>query len=224
MEYLGVLGLVAMGLAVAASPARGADTFTMIPLPYAEDALQPTISARTMSFHYGKHYKTYVDNANNLVKGTDLEGKSHEQIILAVVGKPDKAAIFNNAAQAWNHAFFWQCMKPNGGGEPTGALADAIKASFGGYDAFRKAFADAALTQFGSGWAWLVEEEGKLKIVKTANADTPIAHGQRALLTIDVWEHAYYLDYQNRRKDFIEAFLASLVNWDFVSQQFAKKG
>lgn len=176
-----------------------------------------------MSFHYGKHYKTYVENANKLSAGTDLEGKTPEQIIVATAGKADKTAIFNNAAQAWNHAFFWQCMKPNGGGEPTGALADSIKASFGSYDDFQRAFADAALTQFGSGWAWLIEENGKLKIVKTSNADTPLAHGQKPILTIDVWEHAYYLDYQNRRKDFVDAFLSKLVNWDFVAKQIEKK-
>ena len=161
-----------------------------------------------------------MDNANKMVAGTAIAGKDPVEIIKSVAGKPDQAGLFNNAAQAWNHAFFWSCMKPQGGGEPAGALADAIVASFGSVDAFKKAFAEAAMTQFGSGWAWLVKDGAALKVVKTPNADTPLAHGQTPLLTVDVWEHAYYLDYQNRRKDFVDAFLANLVNWDFVAKQF----
>jgi len=211
----------AAGVAVAgAISASGADTFVQAPLPYADNALEPYLSAKTFSFHYGKHHKAYVDNANKMVAGTALAGKDPVEIIKSVAGKPDQAGLFNNAAQAWNHAFFWSCMKPQGGGEPAGALADAIVASFGSVDAFKKAFAEAAMTQFGSGWAWLVKDGAALKVVKTPNADTPLAHGQTPLLTVDVWEHAYYLDYQNRRKDFVDAFLANLVNWDFVAKQF----
>jgi len=188
-------------------------------LPYGDDALEPHISAKTIGFHYGKHHATYVAKANDLLKGSDLEGKSTEDIIKATAGKSDKAAIFNNVAQAWNHAFFWKCLKPGGGGEPTGKLADMIKESFGSFDEFKKEFAAAAAGQFGSGWAWLVLDGGKLKVMKTANADTPVAHGLTPLFTVDVWEHAYYLDYQNKRPDFVEAVLDNLANWDFAASQ-----
>lgn len=201
------------------SAAGNAGEIQQPPLPYPDNALEPWMSAKTISFHYGKHHKTYVDNCNNLIKGTALAGKSLEEIIKAVSGKADQAAIFNNSAQAWNHSFFWKSMKSNGGGAPTGVLAQKIAAAFGDLEGFKKQFSEAAMTQFGSGWAWLVIDGDALKIVKTGNADTPMARGLRTLLTIDVWEHAYYLDYQNRRKDFVQAFLDHLVNWDFAAQQ-----
>ncbi len=179
------------------------------------------MSANTFSFHHGKHHAAYVNNLNGLIKDTPLSGKSLEEIIKEVAGDAARQGIFNNAAQVWNHTFFWNCMKPNGGGKPTGALLDKINADLGGFDKFCEDFKAAATTQFGSGWAWLVLEGGKLKITKTANADTPLAHGQKALLTVDVWEHAYYLDYQNRRPDFVATFLAHLVNWDFVAKNLA---
>ncbi len=173
------------------------------PLPYAQDALAPVISAETLSFHYGKHHKAYVDNLNKLVAGTELAEQPLEAVIKAVAGEADKAGVFNNAAQIWNHTFFWNSLKPNGGGAPTGARPRGIDAAFGSFDNFKKEFANAAMTQFGSGWAWLVADQGQLKVVKTPNAETPLTTGQVALLTIDVWEHAYYLDYQNRRADFV---------------------
>jgi Fe-Mn family superoxide dismutase len=199
-----------------------ADQFTLPPLPYADDALAPLISANTISFHYGKHHKTYVDNLNKMVPGTDLDGKSLVEIVNATAGKADKAGFFNNAAQVWNHTFYWSCLKPKGGGKPTGAIAAKIDAAFGGYDNFKKEFATAGLTQFGSGWAWLVAEGGALKIVKTGNAEVPFTKGQTPLLTIDVWEHAYYLDYQNRRGDYINALIDQLLNWDFAAENLAK--
>ncbi len=186
-------------------------------LPYAQDALAPVISAETLSFHYGKHHKAYVDNLNKLVAGTDLSETPLETLIKAVAGKPDKAGVFNNAAQIWNHTFFWNSLKPGGGGAPTGAVAKGIDAAFGSYDNFKKEFSNAAMTQFGSGWAWLVADKGQLKVVKTPNAETPLTTGQTALLTIDVWEHAYYLDYQNRRADFVAAVIDKLLNWEFAN-------
>jgi Fe-Mn family superoxide dismutase len=182
------------------------------------------ISANTLSFHYGKHHKAYVDNLNKLVAATDLAELPLEAVIKAVAGKADKAGVFNNAAQIWNHTFFWNSLKPNGGGAPTGAVAKGIEAAFGGFDNFKKEFANAAMTQFGSGWAWLVADHGQLKIVKTPNADTPLTTGQTALLTIDVWEHAYYLDYQNRRADFVAAVIDKLLNWDFANANLARAG
>jgi Fe-Mn family superoxide dismutase len=193
-------------------------------LPYAQDALAPVISAETLSFHYGKHHKAYVDNLNKLVAGTDLSETPLETLIKAVAGKPDKAGVFNNAAQVWNHTFFWNSMKPGGGGAPTGAVAKAIDASFGSYDNFKKEFSNAAMTQFGSGWAWLVADKGQLKIAKTPNAETPLTTGQTALLTVDVWEHAYYLDYQNRRADFVAAVIDKLLNWEFANANLARAG
>ncbi len=190
--------------------------FELPPLPYGEDALAPHISAQTLQFHHGKHHATYVTNLNGFVENdASLQGKSLEEIILASDG-----GVFNNAAQVWNHTFFWHSMRPGGGGAPSGALAAAIDAAFGSLDGFRTAFADAAKTQFGSGWAWLVAGENGLEVMKTANADLPMKHGRKALLTIDVWEHAYYLDYQNRRPDFITAFLDHLVDWDFAAANF----
>ena len=192
------------------------------PLPYSEEALEPHYSARTISFHYGKHHKTYVDNINKLIAGTEFENKPLEEIVAASVNDPARVGWFNNSAQVWNHTFFWNCMKPGGGDRPQGKLAERIDEAFGSYDKFAEQFKAAAVGRFGSGWGWLVVEGGALKIVTTANADTPEAHGQRALLTVDVWEHAYYLDYQNRRADFIQAFLDHLVNWKFVAANLAK--
>lgn len=193
--------------------------FTLPPLPWKENALEPHISALTISFHYGKHHQAYVDNLNKLTAGTPLAALPLEEVIQQTAGKSDKAGIFNNAAQVWNHTFFWNSMKPNGGGAPTGKLAEMINQAFGSFGAFKTAFVEAAVTQFGSGWAWLVLEGGALNVIKTPNADTPLVYGQKALLTCDVWEHAYYLDYQNRRKDFVIAFLEKLANWDFAAQQ-----
>ncbi len=196
--------------------------FTLPSLPFADNALSPVISSNTLSFHYGKHHKAYVDKLNDLVKGTEYAAMSLEDIIRKTAGVPEKAGIFNNAAQTWNHTFYWQSLKPKGGGKPTGAIAAKIESAFGGYDNFKKALQEAALTQFGSGWAWLVEEKGSLKIIKTPNADNPLAHGQSAILTIDVWEHAYYLDYQNRRGDYVSACIDSLINWDFANKNLSK--
>ena len=193
-------------------------TFTLPELPYAPDALEPHITAHTLSFHYNKHHQAYVTNLNNLVKDTPLATASLEEVITASAGDATKAGIFNNAAQVWNHTFYWHSMKPNGGGAPKGKLADQINKDFGSLDAFKEAFKTAATTQFGSGWAWLVLEGDKLKVTKTGNADLPMVHGQKALLTIDVWEHAYYLDFQNRRPDYITTFLDKLVNWDFAEK------
>lgn len=193
--------------------------FELPPLPYDKSALEPHVSARTLEFHHGKHHNTYVVNLNNLTKDTDLAGKSLEEVIkVAAADLPAKQPIFNNAAQVWNHTFFWNCMTSGGGGKPSGKVAERIASDFGSYEKFAEEFKQAAVTQFGSGWAWLVLDGGKLKVIKTANADLPMAHGQKALLTVDVWEHAYYLDYQNRRPDFVQAFLDHLVNWDFVAQ------
>lgn len=187
-------------------------TFKLPDLPYEMNALEPYISQKTLEFHYGKHHRTYVENLNKLIAGTKFENMSLEEIIKEAAGKAEYQGIFNNAAQAWNHAFFWKCMK-KGGGKPQGAILSRIEKDFGSYEKFREEFKNAAVTQFGSGWAWLVEQDGKLAIMKTANADTPIAHGLKALLTVDVWEHAYYLDYQNRRADFVEAFLNNLAHY-----------
>lgn len=193
--------------------------FSLPDLPYAQDALEPHMSANTLSFHHGKHHQAYVSKLNDALPGSGLEDKSLEEIIRATAGDASKVGIFNNGAQVWNHTFFWNSMKPGGGGTPTGDIADRIDADFGSYDNFKKEFSDAAATQFGSGWAWLVEEGGKLKVMKTPNADTPVARdGVKPILTIDVWEHAYYLDYQNRRPDFISAYLDHLVNWDFANE------
>lgn len=188
------------------------------PLPYADNALTPVISANTIGFHYGKHHKTYVDNLNKLIAGNEFEKMLLEKIIAGTTGKADKAAIFNNAAQTWNHTFYWRSLSPKGGGEPPAVLKQKIEASFGTLDACKKELANAATTQFGSGWAWLVLDGGKLKVVKTSNADSPLTQGAKPLLTIDVWEHAYYLDYQNRRADYVNAVLDKLINWDFAAE------
>jgi Fe-Mn family superoxide dismutase len=187
------------------------------PLPYAADALDPVISANTIGFHHGKHHKGYVDTLNKLIAGTELANLPLEKLIVETAGKADKVPIFNNAAQAWNHAFYWRSLRPKGGGEPPVALKQRIEASFGNLDVCKTALATAATTEFGSGWAWLVLEAGKLKVVKTGNAETPLTTGVKPLLTIDVWEHAYYLDYQNRRADYVNAVLDKLINWGFAA-------
>ncbi|AKT43892.1 superoxide dismutase [Chondromyces crocatus] len=188
--------------------------FTLPELPYAKDALAPHISAETLEYHHGKHHQAYVTNLNKL-----LEGKPDHGSLVDIILKAE-GGLFNNSAQVWNHTFYWHCMKPGGGGEPTGELADAIKRDFGSFEKFREEFANAATTQFGSGWAWLVLDKDKLAITKTGNADLPLKHGQKALLTIDVWEHAYYIDYRNARPKYIDTFLNHLVNWDFVTANF----
>ena len=196
--------------------------FTLPPLPYADNALEPVISANTISFHYGKHHKTYVDNLNNLVKGTEFESATLESIVNATAGKADKAPVFNNAAQIWNHTFYWHSMKPHGGGKPSGKLVQMIDAAFGSYDEFRKQFSATTVSQFGSGWGWLVVDGGALKVVKTGNAEVPFTKGQKPLLTIDVWEHAYYLDHQNKRAAYVDAVIDRLLNWDFAAATLAK--
>jgi superoxide dismutase, Fe-Mn family len=195
-----------------------ATPFTLPSLPYAENALEPIVTAKTMSFHYGKHHKAYVDNLNKLVAGTDFANLSLENIITKTAGKADHMPIFNNAAQTWNHTFYWKSMKLNGGGEPPAALKGKIEASFGTVDACKKELASTAVSQFGSGWAWLVLDGTQLKVVKTANANIPMTMGLKPLLVIDVWEHAYYLDYQNRRADYVNAVLDKLINWEFALQ------
>ncbi|MBE9216285.1 superoxide dismutase [Plectonema cf. radiosum LEGE 06105] len=190
-------------------------------LPYDYTALEPSISKSTLEFHHDKHHAAYVSKYNDAVKGTELDKKSLEEVIKEIAGNPEKQGLFNNAAQAWNHTFYWQCMKPNGGGVPTGALAKKIDADFGSFDKFVEEFKSAGATQFGSGWAWLVLDNGTLKVTKTLNADNPLTSGQTPLLTMDVWEHAYYLDFQNKRPAYIDEFLGKLVNWDFVAQNMA---
>ncbi len=186
------------------------------PLPYADNALEPVISANTISFHYGKHHKGYVDNLNKLIAETEFADMTLEKIITETAGKADKTAIFNNAAQAWNHTFYWRSLKSKGGGEPPAVLKKKIETSFGSVDACKKEWSAAAMGQFGSGWAWLVLDGGNIKVVKTANADSPLTRGLKPLLTIDVWEHAYYLDYQNRRADYVNAVIDKLINWSFA--------
>ena len=200
--------------------------FELPPLPWAEDALEPVTSARTIGFHYGKHHRAYVDNLNKLVAGTDLEGRSLEEVIGAVAGDPAKAGVFNNAAQVWNHSFFWRSMKPGGGGVPSGALADKIAATFGGLPAFVEQFKAAAVGRFGSGWAWLVvTPDKKLAVGSTANQDSPLMGKAvaglegRPVIGLDVWEHAYYLNYQNRRPDYVAAFW-NVVNWDAAEANY----
>jgi len=189
--------------------------FELPALPYAKNALAPHISEETLEYHYGKHHQTYVTNLNNLVPGTEFEGLPLEQII-----QKSSGGIFNNAAQVWNHTFYWNCLSPNGGGEPTGGLANAINRAFGSFEEFKEAFTKCAVTTFGSGWAWLVKnKDGSLALVSTSNAGCPLTEGQIPLLTCDVWEHAYYIDYRNARPAYLEAFWA-LVNWDFVSTNF----
>ena len=191
--------------------------FTLPALPYAKDALAPHITAETLEFHHGKHHNAYVTNLNKLLEGKPEASKSLEEIIMSSDG-----GVFNNAAQIWNHTFYWHSMKPNGGGQPTGDLLAAINRDFGSFDKLKEEFTAAATTQFGSGWAWLVSQNGKLAVTKTGNADLPMKHGQKALLTIDVWEHAYYIDFRNLRPKYIETFLNHLVNWDFALENLKK--
>ncbi len=197
-------------------------TFELPPLPYDYKDLEPHISAETLQFHHDKHHASYVTNLNNLTKDSPLAHKSLEEVIQETVNDSAKTGIFNNAAQVWNHTFYWNSMKKDGGGSPSGELAEKINASFGSLDEFKKQFKEAGGTQFGSGYAWLVVDNGNLKVVKTPNAANPITSGQTPLLTADVWEHAYYLDYQNRRPDYLQTFLDSLINWEYVAEQYAK--
>jgi Fe-Mn family superoxide dismutase len=186
------------------------------PLPFAPDALAPHMSRETLEYHHGKHHQAYVNNTNNLIKGTEFESMPLEEII-----KKSSGGLFNNSAQVWNHTFFWNCLKPNGGVEPSGALAAAINAKWGSYAAFKDAFHKSAVGNFGSGWTWLVKKpDGSLDIVNTANGQTPLTTADKALLTVDVWEHAYYIDYRNRRPDFVTTFLDKMVNWDFAEKNF----
>jgi Fe-Mn family superoxide dismutase len=205
-----------------ATAASTASPLTLPPLPYPENALEPVISAKTLSFHYGKHHKTYVETTNKLIAGTELADLPLEQIVTATARKPEHVTIFHNAAQAWNHTFYWRCLKGKGGGEPPTALKQKMEEAFGSVEACKKELSAAAVAQFGSGWAWLVLEGAKLKVLKTADADTPITQGSRPLLTIDVWEHAYYLDYQNRRVDHVNAVIDKLANWEFAAQNMLK--
>ena len=196
--------------------------FQLPPLPWDQAALDPVISARTIEFHYGKHHRAYVTNLNGLVPGTKFADMPLEQVVLQSAQGDENKKIFNNAAQVWNHTFFWNCLKKGGGGKPTGAIAQRIEADCGGYDNFKKKLAETAVGTFGSGWAWLVEKNGKLDIVSTSNAGNPMTAGATPILTIDVWEHAYYLDYQNRRPDFAAAVIEKLLNWDFANQCLEK--
>ena len=220
-------GAVAAGAVVAARAAaspqvpetRGARMIELPPLPYGESDLAPHISPETISFHYGKHHKAYVDSTNKMIAGTDLAGASLEDIVRAAWGKPDKKGLFNNAAQVWNHTFYWKSLSPKGGGAPTGKLLDRVQSDFGDFAKLKDELAKAAVTQFGSGWAWLVLEGGKLKVEQTPNAENPLTSpGRKPLLTVDVWEHAYYVDYRNRRPDYVNVVLDKLVNWEFAAQ------
>ena len=212
--------LAAASLGALPRRAAASTPVALPPLPYGESALAPVISANTIGFHYGKHHKGYVDNLNKLIAGTPMADQSLEQIVKASAGQADKTVIFNNAAQVWNHTFYWNSLKPGGGGEPPAALRERMVASFGSVDACKKELAAASMGQFGSGWAWLVRDGDKLKVVRTPNAETPLTSASKPLLTIDVWEHAYYLDYQNRRADYVAALLDKLVNWDFANQNW----
>ena len=194
----------------------------LLRLPYPEDALAPIISARTVALHHGKHHKGYVDKTNELISGTEFEGQALERIVLATAGKPEHSKLFNNAAQAWNHAFYWRSLKPKGGGAPSGDLAAKIESAFGGLDALKKKLSTAGVDRFGSGWAWLVSDGKALKVVSTPNAEVPFTKGETPLLTIDVWEHAYYVDYQNRRADYLQAVIDKLLNWEFAAENLAR--
>jgi Fe-Mn family superoxide dismutase len=195
-------------------------TFELPKLPYALNALEPHISATTLEVHHGKHHRAYVDKTNQLIAGTEFERRSLDEVVAATARQKKYQSLFNNAAQAWNHGFYWNSMSPGAGGEPSGAIADRLAVDFQSFGAFREAFKTAAVDHFGSGWAWLVLDEGRLKIATTANADTPIAHGKRAMLAMDLWEHAYYLDYQNQRPSYVESFLDKLANWDFAGRNY----
>ena len=222
-RFLASSASIAVGCALGSFPAfsQAATVHTLPSLPYADDALAPIISSNTISFHYGKHHKAYVDNLNKLIVGTDFADMSLEKVILASAVQADKADIFNNSAQIWNHTFYWRSLRANGGGEPPAALKQKIEASFGNVEACKKEITAAALGQFGSGWAWLVQDGDKLKVVRTANAELPLTKGQKPLLTIDVWEHAYYLDFQNKRADYVNSLLDKLINWGFAADNLA---
>ena len=218
-DFLLAAGNLASAIALSGLPrVAHAAPLTLPPLPYADNALAPIISANTLGFHYGKHHLGYVNNLNKLITGTEYADLPLEKLIRSVAGQADKSAIFNNAAQIWNHTFYWNSLKPQGGGDPPAALKQMMEASFGSVDACKKELVAASLSQFGSGWSWLVAEQGKLKVIKTSNADTPLTTAQKPLLTIDVWEHAYYLDYQNRRADYVNALIDKLINWEFALQ------
>lgn len=201
------------------SPQASADSILQEPLPYPENRLSPYISSKTLSFHYGRHHKAYVEKTNHLVKATNLEGLPLEEIIRKSAARPDMKPLFNSAAQAWNHSFYWQSMKPGGGGKPGAEILNLIKSSFGSFEEFKKQFETAAVSHFGSGWVWLIKENSKLKIIETHDADNPLAQDQKPLVTLDVWEHAYYLDCQNERMEYVKAFLDHLVNWTFAESQ-----
>ncbi len=194
-------------------------TFELPSLPYASDALAPYMSSETLDFHHGKHHQTYVTNLNNLVKDTDMQNSSLEEIVVKSSKDPSMAGIFNNAGQHWNHILFWQCMKPNGGGSIPSELESRITSDLGGIDQFKEAFIQAGVTQFGSGWAWLAIDNGKLVVTKSPNASNPLVDGMKPILGCDVWEHSYYIDYRNKRPDYLKAFLDSMVNWEFVASQ-----
>ena len=201
------------------TPTKSASPYVLPPLPYPDNSLSPVISADTIGFHYGKHHQGYVDNLNKLIAGTEFAGLPLKQVITGTAGKPAVAAIFNNAAQVWNHTFYWHSLSPKGGGQPSGTLLDRVKSDFGDFAAFKEALSKAAVTQFGSGWAWLVLEGGKLKVEQTPNAETPITvPGKKPLLTIDVWEHAYYVDYRNKRPDYVTVVIDRLLNWEFAAK------
>jgi Fe-Mn family superoxide dismutase len=195
--------------------------FELPPLPWAENALDPVISSRTIGLHYGKHHRTYVTKLNEFVAGTQFAGMPLERVIAATAASDKDRKVFNNAAQVWNHTFFWNCLRPGGGGKPSGDLASRIDSDLGGHDRFKQEFAKAAVDTFGSGWAWVADRNGKLEIMSTSNADNPLTKGATPILTIDVWEHAYYVDYENRRPDFVAAVIDKLLNWDFAAQQLA---
>jgi len=200
---------------------EGSGPITLPPLPWPEKSLEPVISARTISFHYGKHHRAYVDNVNKLIAGTEFADLPLEEIVKRSATAAGKGALFNNAAQVWNHTFYWNSLRPKGGGKPSGKIREWIDRDFGGYEAFRDKFAQAAISQFGSGWAWLSVAQNRLEILATSNAETPITSGKTPLLTIDVWEHAYYLDYQNRRADYVNAVIERLLNWEFAEKNLA---
>jgi Fe-Mn family superoxide dismutase len=223
-QFLGAAAALTVTAAFAGLPrvARAASPIVLPALPYPENALEPVISANTIGFHYGKHHRAYVDNLNKLTAGTEFADMSLEQIVTATAGKADKVAIFNNAAQTWNHTFYWRSVRPKGGGEPPATLKQKMEASFGSVEACKRELANAAVTQFASGWAWLVQDGDKVRVVKTGNADTPMTQGLKPLLTIDVWEHAYYLDYQNRRADYVNALIDKLANWEFAAQNLTR--
>jgi superoxide dismutase, Fe-Mn family len=223
--YLSALAMVQLsGIGCSRQSETAKSSSVLPPLPYRNDALEPYISSRTLEFHYGKHHQAYAANTRKLIAGTKLENLPLKDIVQKSYGNKELVSTYNNAAQLFNHNFYWECMKPNGGGKPQGRFLQAIEQSFGNFDAFNKLFSESAAAQFGSGWTWLVKEGDRLKIITTGNADTPITMGLTPLLTIDVWEHAYYLDYQNRRADYVKAFMDHLVNWEFAGKNLELAG